>query len=157
MTSTEFEQQPRGKAIGTIGFLFGAAAMIMVLVTVTAGPFAPQQSAGVAVGDTAAEIGKAMLRNWVGMDQPAPEARDWDVDRTLWVVTIVAGGLALILGLLALLSGERRMLANFAIGLGVGSLGLQLIAGAFYLIMGVMILCAIIAAFGSFLGDIGLG
>ena len=77
MTETVPSIPPRPTA-GLVGFLFGAAALILVLVHFWAGPFAPQQDAAVSIGEIAAEIRNSAVRGlteatWaVHHPQPAP-------------------------------------------------------------------------------------
>ncbi|WP_171230932.1 hypothetical protein [Ruegeria sp. HKCCA6707] len=56
---------------GWIGFCVGALALFAALFVFWAGPFAPQHSAGVTLGELAAEIGKSTLRAAAGLDQPS--------------------------------------------------------------------------------------
>ena len=144
------EPQNTSSVAGTVGFLVGACAFLLVLVTVVAGPFAPQQDLGVSLGETAGQAGKAMLRNWLGLSQPVAEARGWNIDRTLWVLSITGGGLAIILGMLAFLRGEPRRLAGAALAIGIGAVTVQLVAGAVMMILGVVLICSILFAVAAF-------
>ncbi|MGC9420775.1 MAG: hypothetical protein ACP5EN_17555, partial [Rhodovulum sp.] len=49
--------------LGWLGFATGAAALILTIVVFWAGPFAPQQTAGVSLGELAAEIAKSAARS----------------------------------------------------------------------------------------------
>ena len=136
---------------GIAGFALGAIALVVVLTTFVAGPFAPQHSVGVSLGDIAAEAGKATLRNWLGMEQPAPQTAVWTIDRTFWVIGVVLGALALVCGALGLILRERRDIAAWAIGLGIGAMTLQFAASALMIVMGGLLLCALIYTLGDFL------
>ena len=136
---------------GMTGFALGGAALLLVLVVFVAGPFAPQHTVGVTLGEIAAEAGKATLRNWLGMEQPAPQTAAWTIDRTLWVAGIALGTVAVLSGALALIRRERRDLATWAIGLGIAALSIQFLASAMMIILGVLVLCALIYALGDFL------
>ena len=135
---------------GTSGFVCSSIALVIVLVSIVAGPFAPQQDIGVTIGEIAGEASKSFLRNLVGLEQPAPQVTAWNVDKFIWLAAILAGAVGTLLGALAFLRGERRMLAGFAMALGLSSIAVQLIAGAVMLIIGALILCAIIMAVSNF-------
>lgn len=45
-----------------------------------AGPFAPQQSARVSLGELAAEVGQSAVRKVIGMKQPDPKPIQRDID-----------------------------------------------------------------------------
>ncbi len=141
--------------VGLLGFGLGALALIVVLVAFVGGPFAPQHAVGVTLGDIAAEAGKATLRNWFGMEQPAPQAAAWTIDRTLWLAGVVLGAIAILCGAIALLRRERRDLAIWAVGLGISAVAVQFVATAIMLIIGALILCALIYALGDFLSIFG--
>lgn len=137
--------------IGVAGFALGALALLVVCVTFVAGPFAPQHSVGVSLGEIAAEAGKATLRNWLGQEQPPPQAATWTIDRILWVSGVVLGVLALLSGALALILHERRDVAFWAIGLGLSAVLAQILASTLMIILGFMVLCALIYALGDML------
>ncbi len=136
---------------GFIGFALGGAALLLVLITFVAGPFAPQQSVGVSLGDIAAEAGKATLRNWLGMEQPAAEAPAWTIDRILRVVSISLAVFAVLCGAFGYFRRERRDIAAWAVGLGSSAMILQFFSSALMIILGVVIICALIYALGDFL------
>ena len=136
---------------GTLGFVLGGGALILVLVTFVAGPFAPQQTVGTSLGEIAAEAGKAGLRNLLGLEQPAPTAAPWTIDRILWATGVFIGACAVLCGSTALIRRERRDVATWAIGLGVAAISIQVLASAMMIILGVLIVCALIYALGDFL------
>ena len=53
---------------GWIGFGLAAMALFAALFVFWAGPFAPQQSTGVSLGELAAELGKSTLRAAAGLE-----------------------------------------------------------------------------------------
>ena len=136
---------------GIVGFVLGGIALLLVLITFVAGPFAPQHTVGVTLGEIAAEAGKATLRNWIGMEQPAPQAAAWTIDRVLWVVGIVLGVIAILCGAAAYIRRESRTVAGWATGLGVAAITLQFVSSALMIIVGAMVLCALIYALGDLL------
>lgn len=155
MSDQTLTSHPIPSRAGILGFCLGALALIIVLVAFFGGPFAPQQATGVTLGDIAAEAGKATLRNWLGMDQPAPQAASWTIDRVLWVAVGVLGAAAILCGAIAMIRRERRDVAAWAVGLGVGAVTLQFAATALMLIVGALILCALIYALGDFFSFLG--
>lgn len=148
---TDATEVKPGNGFGTAGFLFGAMALVLVLVVFVAGPFAPQPTTGATIGEIAGEAGKGMLRNWLGMEQPTT-SRLYDIDDALQLGVIIAGALAILLGLFAILRGERWRIAAFAIGLGVSSVAVQLLAMALGMILGALVICAVILAIASVFG-----
>ena len=136
---------------GLVGFVLGGIALLLVLITFVAGPFAPQQTVGVTLGEIAAEAGKATLRNWIGMEQPAPQAAAWTIDRILWVAGILLGVIAILCGGAAYIRRESRAVAGWAAGLGVAAISLQFVSSALMIIIGAMVLCALIYALGDLL------
>ncbi|WP_299146977.1 hypothetical protein [uncultured Tateyamaria sp.] len=150
-TDTTDTPQPTRPRMGIAGFVLGGLALLVVVISFVGGPFAPQNTVGVTLGDIAAEAGKATLRNWLGMEQPGPEPVPWTIDRTLWLIGVVLGVIATLCGAAALLLRERRDIALWALGLGISAVALQFVASALMLIVGAMILCALIYSFGDFL------
>ena len=136
---------------GLIGFALGGAALLLVLVTFVAGPFAPQQSVGVSLGEIAAEAGKASLRNWFGLEQPDAQTSAWTIDRVLRVVSISLAVFAILCGACGYFRRERRDIAAWAVGLGTSAVILQFFSSALMIILGVVIICALIYALGDFL------
>lgn len=139
-------RRPRPIA-GSLGMLFGAAALMLVLVQFWAGPFAPQQQASVSIGEFAAEISKSAARELLGKPQPAPEARPWDIDRILHSVAAGLAGMAVVIGMLSYLLRESIAPAGFAILLGSAAIVFQLFTWMILVVMGTLIIVAIIYNF----------
>ncbi|MEO1779006.1 MAG: hypothetical protein AAFU63_09455 [Pseudomonadota bacterium] len=136
---------------GTLGFALGGAALLVVLVTFVAGPFAPQHSVGVSLGEIAAEAGKATLRNWIGVEQPTPQAAPWTIDRVLWVLGITLGIAGILCGGAAFVRREPRSIAAWATGLGIAAITVQFLTSALMIILGVIVVCALIYTLGDVL------
>ncbi|MDX5384114.1 MAG: hypothetical protein LPJ92_13860, partial [Rhodobacterales bacterium] len=102
--------------LGWSGFAAGAAALILTLVLFWAGPFAPQQSAGVSIGELAAEIAKSAARSVAGQPQPAPVPVPRTIDDHLAVAVGVLAGLAVVLGVASLIRHEHKRAALSGIG-----------------------------------------
>jgi hypothetical protein len=135
-----------------LAFALGALGLLLVLVQLAAGPFAPQPSLETFVGETAAGIREAAARALAGEPAPPPEARPWDVDRLLRLAGAVAGGLALALAALGLLRGERRRAVAAGAALGAAAVTVQLVVWVALLICGVLLLGLILEHLGDILG-----
>ena len=139
--------------LGWSGFAAGAAALILTLVLFWAGPFAPQQSAGVSIGELAAEIAKSAARSVAGQPQPAPVPVPRTIDDHLAVAVGVLAGLAVVLGVASLIRHEHKRAALSGIGLGAAAIGIQLFAYAIMMIAGAVVISGIVYALRDTLGD----
>ncbi len=139
--------------LGWSGFAAGAAALILTLVLFWAGPFAPQQSAGVSIGELAAEIAKSAARSVAGQPQPAPVPVPRTIDDHLAVAVGVLAGLAVVLGVASLIRHEHKRAALSGIGLGAAAIGIQLFAYAIMMIAGAVVIFGIVYALRDTFGD----
>lgn len=151
MTATT--QSPRA-VLGWLGFALGAAALILTLVIFWAGPFAPQQSAGVSLGELAADIAKSAVRSVAGQPQPEPVAPVRDLDDYLQIAVGALAGLAIVLGVAALIRDEHRRAAVSGIALGGLAVVFQFFAWTVMLIAGGLIIAALIYTLRDAFGDI---
>jgi hypothetical protein len=140
--------------LGWFGFWTGAAALILTVVLFWAGPFAPQQSTGVSVGELAAEIAKSAARSVAGQPQPEPVAPPRDIDDYLAIAVGVLAGIAVVLGVAALVRHEHKRAAVSGIALGGMAIGFQLFAYAIMLIAGALVVAAVVYALRDSFGDI---
>ncbi|WP_375570020.1 hypothetical protein ABWH93_17935 [Seohaeicola saemankumensis] len=140
--------------LGWSGFAAGAAALVLTLVLFWAGPFAPQQSAGVSIGELAAEIAKSAARSVAGQPQPGPAAIPRTIDDHLAVAVGVLAGFAVVLGVASLIRHEHKRAALSGIGLGAAAIGIQLFAYAIMMIVGALVIASTIYAMRDTLGDI---
>lgn len=132
-----------------LGFVLGGAALIFVLVHFVSGPFAPQPQTAVSLGELASGMVKSAARDMMGMQQPAPEALPWDIDRILRGAGMAVGGMAIMLGILGLVRGESPRLSTAAMVLGTGAIVVQMFFWAL-----AMILCTLLLiAFVNMIGD----
>ena len=123
--------------------------MIWVIFHFVSGPFAPQAETSVTFGELASGMVKSAARDLAGMDQPTPDPVPWDVDRVLKAIATVAGGLAMMLGILGFARHESKRLSLAAITLGVGEITAQFFVAAF-----AMVLCALVLiAFFQMIGE----
>ncbi|WP_170755165.1 hypothetical protein [Ruegeria lacuscaerulensis] len=134
---------------GWIGFGIGALALFAALFVFWAGPFAPQQSTGVSLGELAAEIGKSTLRSAAGLEQPEPVARSRDLDDFLQIGVAMLGALAIVVSVIGLLRHERRRPAIAGTVIGVGAILFQFFAMAFFAFLGVLVIMALLNSFSD--------
>ena len=144
--------------VGWLGFAVGAAALVLTLLVFWAGPFAPQQSTGVSVGELATEIARSAARSVAGQPQPEPTAPPRDMDDYLEIAVGTLAGIAIVLGVAALVRHEQPRAAISGIALGGLAVGIQLFTYTIMLIIGGLIVSAIIFslrdAFGDIFGDL---
>lgn len=148
----DVDAAPRG-VLGWLGFGLGAGALLLAFVILWAGPFAPQQSAGAGLGELASEIAKSAARSVAGLPQPAPTPPPRDIDDLLGVAVALASGLAIILGIAALVRREPKRVAFAGIALGGMTVAFQLFAWTVMLIVGGLVLAALIYALRDAFGD----
>jgi len=144
----------RGAAPGWLGFAIGAVALILTIVTFWAGPFAPQQSVGVTLGEIAADIAKSAARSVAGQPQPPPVAQARTIDDWFALGVGVLAALAVIVGVAAFLRREQRSVAASGIALGGLAVGVQLFAWTVMVIAGAIVLASTVYALRDSLGDI---
>ncbi|MCP1335275.1 hypothetical protein [Futiania mangrovi] len=148
------QAQAQRATVGWLGFATGAAALIATLVIFWAGPFAPQQPAGVTIGELAAEIARSAARSMAGQPQPEPVAHPRTVDDYLEIGAGVLAGLAIVLGVAALIRHERRAATVSGIALGGLAIGIQLFTYTVMLIVGALVISALIYTLRDVFSDI---
>jgi|LNFM01.1.fsa_nt_gb hypothetical protein len=132
--------------LGWSGFATGAVALILTLVVFWAGPFGPQQAAGVSIGELAAEIAKSATRSVTGQAQPAPVALPRTIDDYLNIAVGTLAGIAIALGVAALIRHEHKRAAVSGIALGLLAVGVQLFTYTIMLLVGALVISAIVYA-----------
>ncbi|QJF50957.1 hypothetical protein [Roseobacter ponti] len=137
---------------GTAGFLIGVIAMMIMVIHLWAGPFAPQQSAGVAIGELAAEIRLSATKALRGIGNPPPEVPERDIDQLLIAGATILAGLAVVLGLIGLIRREPGRPALFAVGLGVSAILFQLFVFTILLFAGVFLIIGVLQNMDGILG-----
>lgn len=147
-------QKPSPAVFGWLGFVLGAAALVLAVVVIWAGPFAPQQAAGITLGELAADIAKSAARSVAGVEQPAPQAMPWTLDDTLNVVVSAVSALGVILGVAALIRHEPRRPAIAGIALGGASVAILIFTAWVFMIVGALIVMSIMYAFSETFGSI---
>ena len=145
---------PQSANLGWLGFIVGAAALILTLVIFWAGPFAPQQTAGVTLGELAADIAKSAARSMAGQPQPEPVSQPLTIDDYLEIGIGVLAGLAVVIGMAALIRHEQKRAAISGIALGGLAVGIQLFAWSVMMIVGGLVIMGIMFALREAFGDI---
>ena len=140
--------------LGWLGFVVGGAALIVTLVFFWAGPFAPQQSTGVSIGELTAEIAKSAARSVAGQPQPEPTAPPLNIDDYIEIAVGTLAGIAIVLGVAALVRHEQKRAAVSGIALGGLAIGVQLFTYTVMMIVGALVISAIIYALRDAFGDI---
>lgn len=140
--------------LGWIGFSVGAVALVLTLVVFWAGPFAPQQEAGVTLGELAADIAKSAARSVAGRPQPAPVAAPMTVDDYLEIGVGTLAGLAIVIGVASFVRRERRRAALSGIALGGLAVGVQFFAWSVMMLVGGLVIVGIMAALRDVFGEI---
>ena len=150
---TETSEIPRS-ILGWSGFAMGAVALLLTLVVFWAGPFAPQQTTGVSLGELAADIAQSAARSVVGQPQPELVSPPRDIDDYLEILVGVAAGVAIVLGVAALVRHEHKRAAVSGIALGGLAIGVQLFAYTIMMIACVIVVSAVVYALKDVFGDI---
>ncbi|WP_075214879.1 hypothetical protein [Mongoliimonas terrestris] len=152
-STPDIASTPRA-TLGWLGFAVGAAALVLTLVIVWAGPFAPQRSPGVGIGELAADIARSAARSVAGQPQPEPVVPSRDIDDHLHVAAGVLAGFAIVLGVAAFVRHERKRAALSGIALGGLAIGVQLFTYAVMLIVVGLVIAAVIYAMRDVFGDV---
>ncbi len=149
------DAKPRPAAVmGWTGFLFGAIALLAAVAVFWAGPFAPQQTTGVSLGELAAETMKSAARNVAGLEQPEPAPVPRDLDDYLQIAVGLIGGLAVVLGTAALARHEARRPAIGGTVLGGCAILFQFFAWYAMALLGVLVIMALLNSLSDAFGGI---
>ena len=146
---SETEVQPSA-VLGWGGFLLGAVAFLMAVTLFWAGPFAPQQTAGVTLGELAADVAQSAVRKVAGREQPAPEPVARNIDDYLEIAVSVIAALAVILGAAALVRHEKKRPAIAAASLGAAAIVFQFFVWYAFALLGVLLIFAVMQSLGGF-------
>jgi len=152
----ETAQRPNA-TFGWLGFAVGAAALVLTCVTFWAGPFAPQQVAGVTLGELAGDIAKSAARSVSGQPQPEPAIQPRNIDDLLKIGVGTLAGLAIVIGVAALVRHEEKRAAISGIALGGLAVGVQLFTWSIIMIVGALVIVGLMYALRDALGDIFSG
>jgi len=117
---------------GNVGIVFGAIALLLSLTHFWAGPFSPKPTLENYVAEKAVSIRNA-IENIKNNEQPKNTiSSNWDTDKVVNVITVLLGGLAIVLAGLSFIKSESEAsssrIAIVAAGLGVSAIAFQFIA-----------------------------
>ena len=141
--------------LGYMGIATGGLSLVLAMLVIFAGPFAPQPAIGTTIGDIAGDMATAAMRSMRGLEQPAPEPRGWDVDRVLFTLTPILAVAAIVLSVLSALRHEPWRLGTYGTALGAAAILCHFIWWIALLLCGVALLTAIIENFGDILDGFG--
>ncbi|SEN94599.1 hypothetical protein [Palleronia pelagia] len=141
--------------LGMLAVLMGATALLVAMIHIFGGPFAPQQPVGVSIGEIAGDIRASAWRAVTGAPQPAPVPRGWDIDRVLGLAGPVIGALAVGLAAISVSRRGSTRLAAMATGLGLSAITFQFIWWLAVLMACVALLISIVEAVGDIFGPVG--
>ncbi len=145
-------QIPSGFRWGYVSIALGALALLLAMVHIFGGPFAPQPSIGTTIGEIAGDMRAAALRSLRGDAQPAPQPVGWDIDRVLLLAAPLLGAAAIVMAVVSALARDGWRLPTYGAALGVAAIVFQLIWWVAALFAGVLLLVAIIENVGDILG-----
>lgn len=139
-------------SVAAIGL--GGLGLFIALLVVYAGPFAPQQDIGTAIGEIAGNMRAAAWRSFLGLEQPEATIvqRDWDIDRILMTAAPAAGVLGIIMAITAYIRGEPKRVATYGMLLSVCAIFVQVLLIVVMIIAGVVLLINIIQNLDSIFG-----
>jgi len=125
--SLDLRSKPR-TLLGRLGFVLGAAALLLILVEIFAGPFAPPPDAAQSLDMIADDLRATAERALSGEEPAEPAAQPWDTDRVISTIAGLMAGLAIILGVLGFVRQEAARSALGAIVLGAATVAIYLSA-----------------------------
>lgn len=134
----------RNNAWGLASLFFGGAALILTVIVIFAGPFAPQQTVGTTIGQIIGEIRLSAMNTVRGEALPPPQTRPWDIDRILAVTGPVLAVLGFIATIVAAFRKDHWRMPTYGAVLGVAAITMQFLWWVALLIAGVVLLVSII-------------
>ncbi len=138
--------------LGYWGIGIGATALLIVLVHFWVGPFSVQPSLEQTVAEKAVAIRDATVAALKGEQLEEAAAPEMDLDKAISVGGAVAGGLAVILGVVSFARRESSRVAGGAAVLGAGAIAFQFAALAVAAIAVAIIVAAVVSKLGFDIG-----
>lgn len=126
----------------------------MTLIVFWAGPFAPLQTAGVTLGELAADIAKSAARSVSGQPQPEPVGQPRTIGNCIEVGVGALAGLAIAFGVASFVRHERKRAAISGIALGGLAVGVQLFTWSVGMIVGGFVIMGLVFALREVIGNI---
>jgi hypothetical protein len=130
---------------------FGGLALIVSMIVIFAGPFAPQQSVGTTIGQIIGEISLSAMNTVRGEGLPPPETPPWNIDRVLAVTGPVLAVIGFIAAIVSAFQHDPGRLPTYGALLGIAAITVQVLWWMALLIAGVVLLMSIIENGASFL------
>jgi hypothetical protein len=132
--------------IGYIGIMIGSISLLLALAHFWAGPFSPQQPLEVSIAQKAAAIRNNTIAALKGEKiEKESMFREYDADDVVNIITVLLGGLAIIIGVIAFAKKESYRVAGGAAMLGSIGIALQYFSFAIGAIVFAIILAAILS------------
>lgn len=141
-------------SLGWLGFLIGGFAFLLVLITFSAGPFSPQKSVAVSLGELTVEIAKAAKNSMEGQAQPTAEVVVKNIDDYIKIAIAALSGMAVLLGMAGLIRHEQKRIAMSGIVLGLLTIGIQILTYSILLIAGSLLIASAVYASGDVLDSL---
>jgi hypothetical protein len=136
---------------GVLSIGLGGIALILTMVVIFAGPFAPQHSVGTSIGEIIGEISTSAFKSAMGQELPPPVSRPWDIDRILLIAGPVLAVLAILSAIISMFQRDPWRLPTYGVALGVGAILVQFLWWLVLIVAGVMLLVSILENGPSFL------
>lgn len=136
---------------GLAAVLFGGLALIISMVVVFAGPFAPQQSVGTSIGQIIGEISLSAMNTVRGEALPSPEIPPWNIDRVLAITGPVLAVVGFVAAIVSAIGHDPWRLPTYGALLGIAAITIQFLWWLALLIAGTVLLLAILANGPGFL------
>jgi len=137
---------------GAAAMAIAAAALVLAVAHLAAGPFAPRKPVEETIVETAVKIKAAARRAVTGEAAPPPApAPRRDIDRILKLTVLALGAAAMMSAIVALVRNEPRAPAFSGFALGAGVLLVAWLQWIALILCGAIILAAIIANLGDIL------
>lgn len=132
----------------------GGTGLLIALLVMFVGPFAPQQDIGTQIGEIAGNIRAAAWRSFLGLEQPESTVvqRVWDIDRILMTAAPAAGVLGVIMAITAYVRQEPKKVAFYGMALSVCAIFVQVLFVILMIVAGMMLLISIIQNMDSIFG-----
>lgn len=138
--------------LGLLAFFVAALALAAVTLHVSGVFSEPEQSAGQAIGQIAADIRDSARAALTGEEIAPPPERGWNWDRLVTLAVPVLAAIATILGGISLFRGEAPSLPRLAVMMGIGAFVMQFVFWLAVLICAVALLIAVIQNLDVILG-----
>lgn len=148
---SETAPNPHSQFWGISAVVLGGLALLVSMIVIFAGPFAPQHSVGTSIGKIIGEISLSAMNTVRGNDLPPPQTPPWNIDRVLMVTGPVLAVLGFIAAIVAAFRHDPWRLPAYGTLLGVAAITLQFLWWVALLIAGVVLLVSILENGASFL------